>query len=223
MSFRNFQQLVVDRKSWFSSIPNLQAHADRREGTLALSDATFLSQMRGAGAIMSPSINQFVAQCWTLTEQESSLMWAAYVPTGNGVAIASTLGGLRRGFLFDYRERVCIGIIKYEDYTNGWAMLQPSRRRGAGQYDYRNLCLTKWREYQEEKEIRLLVNGFLLGVNFSYGPGDLVPVVTENLVKGIILPPNASPYVRKQVSNLVHKHCNGISICESALAVDHYY
>jgi hypothetical protein len=114
--------------------------------------------------------------CWHARRHENVAMWERYRPaTGCGVAIASTVGSLKRS-LHEFRlkpsygsERIVVGGVRYIDYANE-EMTDGSML---------GIFLHKRIEYQDEQEVRALLS---LRMASEYGveiPDDGVTVSVD--------------------------------------------
>lgn len=54
--------------------------------------------------------------CWHMNERESAAMWGLYQHEGRGVAVKSTLGGLKKSVACDSRS-VYVARVNYIDYA----------------------------------------------------------------------------------------------------------
>lgn len=92
------------------------------------------------------NFRRFVAiSCWHMSDDESAALWDKYAPTGEGVAIESSVGGLIDA-LTGSPEIVFVGAVRYIDYKT------EAIREG----NLYNPFLHKRRSFTHEKELRAI-------------------------------------------------------------------
>ncbi len=130
--------------------------------------------------------------CWHARAHENVAMWERYRPaTGCGVAVASTVGALKRS-LREFRlqpsygaELVSIGTVRYIDYATE-AMTNSSML---------GIFLHKRVEYQDETEVRALLS-LRMAVEFGVeipDDGVTISVDPRELIDEVRVSPNATP------------------------------
>lgn len=133
------------------SLPNLR-EPPRLEDFHYLGDASKLTeeQRRSIAYLLEaphPLDRQVVAvNCWQMNDYESTAMWQSYVSAGEGLAIQSTLGSLKRAFE-PTTENVLIAPVAYIDHAID--------RIPRG--NFLHAFLRKRKNFEHERELRALL------------------------------------------------------------------
>lgn len=88
-----------------------------------------------------------LANCWSMREEDSLPMWKSYIPDGDGVAVCTTFGKLRESINSCSDVSYHAGKVVYFDYFD---YLKESD-------NFFNFIMSKPRQYNYEKELRILV------------------------------------------------------------------
>ncbi len=89
--------------------------------------------------------------CWHINEIESSAMWDVYCGRGNGIAIKSTFGRLKRAF-DKFEKNVYIGKVNYDiDYID-------PNNQGISEKNLFNYVLNKQKFFEYENELRCVIS-----------------------------------------------------------------
>ena len=216
MSFAKFTSLIATESLYFS---RLDQHSDEMEGLVSTNPENIEHRKY---IRFSSYIN-----CWHINNNESDAMWKIYGPTGENVAIKSTVGALKKS-LKDGTP-VCIGRIDYEE----------------GEIPGDNLywpVVFKRKPFQHEEELRLCISSpgsdnppnltqlkkelVLLGVKDpsdmkllkGIGPkGILVRVDMSQLLKEVLICPSAKQYLLEAVGYILKSKGYPLRIGKSIL------
>lgn len=126
------------------------------------------------------------ATCWHLCDHESVAMWRQYASEGKGLAIRSTYDRLRRSLGHVHGQGHTLGSVEYIDYAS--AMMPKG--------DACEIALLKRREFQHEKELRILV-------------ADVprrrmaIPCALEELMAEVVLAPQAPGWLLEVIKNVL--------------------
>ncbi|GAB1620645.1 DUF2971 domain-containing protein [Agarivorans albus] len=160
--------------------------------------------------------------CWHQNNHESEAMWKLYVPSGEGVAIRTTVGKLKSS-LEKSKEYVEISSVNYIDYESDSieesSILAPFR--------------TKRKSFEHEREIRALIfrgggegnnlNSHIELINPTINSGITVPVSLDNLIQDIYISPTASDWFKQLVLNVMKKYTYDFKVSQSMLTNKPYY
>jgi hypothetical protein len=127
---------------------------------------------------------KFGVSCWHESEYDSDAMWKLYCPSGDGIAIESTVGQLTASL--GARNDLTVGRVRYMDFDN-----DPIEK---GHENYR--LFLKRKCFEHEKEIRATI---LLQ---KEGTGERVPCDLATLITRITVSPTAQPYVKEAIEAL---------------------
>ena len=214
MDFEKFWSLVAEKILYFSSIDTLKRE-DPYEGSYYASE--FFNDIDSSEAKhVVGLVNQcgppMTVNCWHLSENESMAMWRMYTKDGKGIAIQSTVGGLKKA-LRSNGEEILIGKIKYTDdpieHPTDWTLDKFS-------------CITTKRTcYDFEKELRVFV--WDADDNRRTQDGSLkLPVEVDVLIDRILLAPT-SDEMRPKVRALLADYRVDIPIAVSSLLTNPKY
>ena len=208
MSFAKFCSLLQRKELFFSLVGDME---DRYEGFI------YPPIPREHGDRLQQAEHQVhdelrkrartaLISCWTESGHESSLMWEAYAGA-EGVAVRTTFQHLKESIHSVAKLPVTFGQVEYVDY----------RRKEVSRFDWAPL-FHKRMEYRGEGELRAVLPGppFNDGyVNFDADirldpdvaeqRGRYIPVNLEILVKEVVLPPHAAPWLGQVVNAVMHK------------------
>jgi hypothetical protein len=129
--------------------------------------------------------------CWHGQQHENAAMWDRYQPsTGFGVAVASTVGALKRS-MREFRlrpnygaEQIYVGAVRYIDY----AAEEMTDRSMLGVFLYKRI------EYRDEREVRVLLS-LRMAVEFGVeipDHGVVVSIDTRELIDEVRVCPAAT-------------------------------
>jgi hypothetical protein len=142
----------------YAPVQNLKKEADNQQNLKENLDKLYSQtsageypEDRNAGEKVSQVYEMIrsnsLASCWCMAESDSLVMWNSYIPSGDGVAISTTFGNLksaiRNGEDFDYYA----GEVNYYDYFGDFL----------GTTNYFDYVMSKPKQYEFEKELRLLM------------------------------------------------------------------
>ncbi|WLD13215.1 DUF2971 domain-containing protein [Planctellipticum variicoloris] len=130
--------------------------------------------------------DQVLINCWQKAEHESSIMWRAYTPQGQGVAIRSTVGAFKKA-LDDAVENVHFGNVRYVDYSTDLAE----------RWKRMPIFYVKQPQFEGESEFRATISRFS-----ASNPGQIpswdvtkvhdgigVKVDLQKLLEGVVISP----------------------------------
>jgi hypothetical protein len=120
-----------------------------------------------------------VVNCWHISEVESAAMWNLY-SGDRGLAIRTTLGGLKRSFAPDSRP-VYISQVEYLDFSDTAGPTLPYHSGYA-----------KRRSFAHERELRACT--FISEGDVS--PGAFVVVDLAVLIDAVFVAPESEPWIR---------------------------
>jgi len=176
MDFAKFIDLLENSRLWFARADLLD---DPREGDLTEAE---VSQIRHSAPadLAEANITAFrklrrenFVNCWT-TSGESMAMWDLYARGSAGVAIKSTVGGLKRAIV-DAQDRVFIGVVEYLD----WRTDTPWRNNVLSQYVRKDFG------FAHEKEVRMIIWAAGSSMPTDVEAGDLARL--HNLIRPLLV------------------------------------
>jgi hypothetical protein len=158
--------------------------------------------------------------CWHMGEHESAAMWQLYAPTGEGVAVRSTVGRLagslpqtptpHRTGITD----ISIGRVKYLDYDR--------ERIPEGNFYWP--FVHKRRSYEHERELRALTitpAGEPEHCAPSSGPGGIaIPINVEQLIDRVFVAPSAPAWFEELIRAILGKLGLRVQVEKSRLGED---
>jgi hypothetical protein len=156
-----------------------------------------------AGLLLRFASQALYVSCWQEDEDESAGMWESFVQGNNGVAVRTTLGALRGVLDAGSADRdVFLGRVEYLDYRAGsW-----------GDFHWFAPAFHKRRIFRQEQEIRAVIvwpsyrdlaDG---AADFPAAAGITVPVDLNLLIRGIVIAPEASPWLSGLVTSVLHRY-----------------
>ena len=142
-----------------------------------------------------------LVSCWHLNEYESAAMWGLHVKRGEGVAVRSTIGRMKRAFEAE-SEVVYIGKVNYVDYAEeevptGNILYLPQHKR---------------KSFEHEHELRAMICA--VGEATS---GKLVMVDLNELVERVFVAPNSPVWVHQLVKKVLLRYRLDAEVVHSAL------
>jgi hypothetical protein len=165
--------------------------------------------------------------CWHINNNESDAMWKIYGPSGENVAIKSTVGALKTS-LKDGTP-VCIGKVNYnEDEIPGENLYWPVtfKRKPFRHEEELRLCVSSPgcdnppNLTQLKKELELLGVNELSDVRLLKGIGPKgisVRVDMSQLLKEVLICPSAKQYLNEAVDHILKSKGHHIRIGKSIL------
>jgi hypothetical protein len=162
----------------------------------------------------------YLINSWHFNEYESAALWELY-STKAGIAIQSTLKGLKESFAKNFDDTIWIGAIKYIDYNrdpmNEWNILEAfviKRPSFSHENEIRAItCLPDDKvgkkvfsnsDIEREKKspsIPRVVDPVELTDNGKYVKVDL-----EKLINKVYVSPNAPSYFKEVVESIISKY-----------------
>lgn len=228
--FEHFESILREEELWFARADQFP---DDFEGTITKMDDIRIDRlwdnfdMDGVGDIdegfrkrARMMRSQTYLNCWRIGQEESAVVWDAYLQGEYGVAIETTIGKLKKHLEFPCTFEW--GRIRYLDYLDEWmprlALSQPEP------------FFHKRNAFWLEQEFRMAAfpHGFLPVdaspdndlIKESYGETPTEKQFSVNLNKmidSIYLAPNSPDWFIELVSQQAGKHLNSFEIKESAL------
>lgn len=169
-----------------------------------------------------------MVSCWHAVAHESAAMWKLYAPSNAGVAIRSTVGGLRKALgapppcpgNFFGGDQFRIGMVEYVDYASFHIPID----NAAAPF------FRKRRSFEHERELRALFMRWPVNAegweDHSQQPKDngvLFPVDLGSLVCEIRIAPQAPRWYSVLVSKVVHRYGIGVEPRQSELDAEPLY
>ena len=142
----------------------------------------------------------FFANCWSINEYESSLMWGHYLKHGTGVCIVSKYENIINSFNDIFERPIVIGRVDYRDFESENIIRDSSYR----------VFFTKKTEFTDEKELRTLLwlpeydSKFKQRENPVEGFG--VHVDTKKLIQKIVVSPNCPQNFFEEVKSVTKRY-----------------
>ena len=148
--------------------------------------------------------------CWYIAAIESDAMWKLYSKSGEGVAICSTAGSLRRCFA-QLEDNVFINRVEYIDYGKD---VVPA-------HDPVHWFLRKRKSFAHENELRaIIIKKELPGTGVSGGNGFMVPVPLENLIFSVHVCFTSTEWFIDVVNSIMKKYSLQRVATRSSLATE---
>jgi hypothetical protein len=199
MNFATFAALLLNRAIFFSRLDRAEDPWDGvfpRRSCDPDEVAAYFSQLEvpqeffreiaqaAAGHATDPDSGRvsYCVNCWHINRFESDAMWKTYSLVGQGIAIRSTVGRLKRSFASAARP-VFIGRVSYYDY--GRILINP--------FQVFPVVLCKRKSFQHERELRCILYDSALGFKSEFG--EHVPVDLKALVNKVVLSPRSEPWL----------------------------
>ncbi len=151
--------------------------------------------------------------CWHQNNHESEAMWKLYVPSGEGVALRTTIKSLKQS-LTSADEPMQISNVNYINYDRDLIdenlVLAP--------------FITKRKSFEHEREVRALIYrpGDDLNTHVEYSEptidsGILVPLDLNILIEDIYISPTASVWFTDLIKSVVKKYSYDFKVYQSTL------
>jgi len=151
--------------------------------------------------------------CWHQNNYESEAMWKLYVPSGEGIAIRTTIKNLKNS-LANYDEPMEISNVNYINYERDLI--------------HENLTLapfiTKRKSFEHEREIRALIyrpgDDLNTHVEYSFSTIDLgifVPLNLNILIKDIYIAPTANEWFSDLIKRVIKRYSFNFKVSQSNL------
>lgn len=145
-----------------------------------------------------------LVNCWHAREHETHGLWQSYVPTGEGLAIRTSIDRLQ-GALRVTLHPVYAGLVMYIDYDT---TVLPD--------DVLNfLYLYKRLYFEDEREFRLVI-----GTEGMASSGLRVEVDLDVLIADVVVPPTASQWFTHEVALLFEHYGYPRIVRQSEIARD---
>lgn len=161
--------------------------------------------------------------CWYQNELESVAMWELYASRAAGIAIRTTYGRLYDAIdenaLTEY-ESLFFTRVRYLDYDH------QSFETHRAQYDLLTAFFHKFRSFEHEREVRVVLPGPLLGeTNLKTNSfGVYLPVDLHLLIETVYVAPAAPPWFQDVVQAVMTKWgMTSIPVVRSDLSRDPMY
>ncbi|MGF6769473.1 hypothetical protein P3T18_001943 [Paraburkholderia sp. GAS199] len=150
--------------------------------------------------------------CWRGSGDDSMAMWSLYGRSTAAVAVTTTVSQLRTSLKipFPYQSE-----IKQVRYVKHW-------RDPALQYEpYANVFTYKVKAYEYEEEVRVLIDRYEENIEDSdLPPGMSIPVVLADLIRSIVIHPEAQGWFESLIRNIVQRYGLPVEVRRSKLAYD---
>ena len=153
MSAQRLGELIQDRRLTLSSLLSMD---DKKEGCLPEGQREAVSQelpfaLPAFDDTASVQARWIFVSCWTEVIEESPEHWCAYGSNGSEVAIASTVGRLRKATIDARQCQYLISRVKYVSQTENYLL---SDNNGGGLVG--PALWKRKEEFEWEREIRLV-------------------------------------------------------------------
>lgn len=140
----------------------------------------------------------YKVSCWTLKENESNLMWKAYIESGIGLAIQSTFKRFTEALEVEENWDVCLSEVKYIDHT---------KESNLGLTDLSRI-VTKNKCFSDETELRGIVLDIPekgLTEQGNQVKGIFVNIDPTRLIEKVVISPYAPEWFQDMVLSLNSK------------------
>lgn len=159
------------------------------------------------------SRQRMYANCWHLNNHESAAMWHVYSRDAASIALQSTFERLRDCL----PDSIHIGIVKYIDYETESVPF-------GNLFDY---FLHKRKSFEHERELRALISTESVTVDGkatwdvpSEQPGIEVSVDLPQLIKQVVIAPEAPSWFLDLVVKVVKRYGFGLEVRQSSLSAE---
>jgi hypothetical protein len=154
---------------------------------------------------------QIFINCWHINEFESAAMWDLYNKNGEGIAIKSTYGNLKKCFI-EENEALIIGKVKYLDYNSEWMPEGNSFHK----------IFHKRKSFLHENELRISYQDFSLklhtdGSEESPVKGMYFKVDLNCLINQVYISPDSPKWVSDLITSLSIKYGLSAEVVKSNL------
>jgi hypothetical protein len=175
-------------------------------------------QLEGLSILFNEIRRFTIINCWNISEYESSSLWSLYTKTGQGIAIQSTFGRLKRCFGSEVKpstiphKGVFICKVKYIDFKNESIfedyLLSP--------------FVHKRKSFEHENELRAIIMMVPFKANqnhaLSLNPkkivetpdifalGEYIDINLEELIENVFVSPFSPDWFRSLVDSVIKKY-----------------
>lgn len=141
---------------------------------------------------------------WYLSGYESAAMWSLYSKIGSGIAIQSTIGGLR----CEMPPNVCVGKVMYVNFETAKIDVK---------HDIRGFFFLKRNHFEHEREVRAL---------YSVSNSDTAPakpgryvegVHLERMIQSVVLAPRTPDWFRDSIEEVMKTFLPDVHVRKSSL------
>jgi len=200
MDWPRFFVLLKTKRLFFSSGEVLHSYdpfegsLPKRELDIYLSKMPLDSVQRGQQHLRK----EISASCWHYNDTESIAMWKLYAPTGNGIAIQTTIPEFKRAFERT-SEDVYAGKVIYINYdTDTFYQDEPEG------YSFLNgfvAFIHKRQQFEHEREYRAIVSKPIEAGQSR--PGIEIEVDLSLLVKRVVVAPKTLSWMEQAVQSVL--------------------
>ncbi|WKV12188.1 DUF2971 domain-containing protein [Marivirga harenae] len=146
----------------------------------------------------------FIVNCWHQNDGESDAMWRLYLKSNEGVAIQSTVRGLKAAFESS-DEEVAISKVRYLDYEKD--VWYDKKDYPVKSYNLSSPIIHKRKAFEHERELRLFAE-IQDAVHDDYywednENGKFISCDLNKLIHKIILPPTSGGDVKRKVEEIL--------------------
>ncbi|MBR0827541.1 hypothetical protein JQ596_18610 [Bradyrhizobium manausense] len=172
----------------------------------------FFDQMR---TMRKDSVQQYLINCWHMSEFESAAMWKLYSTTNESVCVRSTYRRLRSCL----PQSVFIGEVNYIDYD----------KQSFPGYQALNYIMHKRISFSHERELRAVFWEWLgtpeaQPYKRRIGASGLsIEIDLSSLIEQVYVSPTAAPWFAKLVEDMTAKCGFAFPVGQSALATAPLY
>lgn len=147
--------------------------------------------------------------CWHASGDDSMAMWSLYGRSTAAVAVTTTVGQLRDALKLPYSR----SAIKKVKYVKHW------RDPNIVYEPYSNVFSYKVKAYEYEKEVRVIIDRYEENIDDATLPGGIPgTVVLPDLLRSIVIHPEAEPWFEKLIRNVVKRYELSVEVRRSKLA-----
>lgn len=184
-----------------------------------LQNAQLLKMASQTASFRREVCNNSYVSCWHMSEYESTAMWRIYCSSVESVCIQATYKKLCDVLPVD----VHVGMVKYVDYS----------RDSFDSTNVLNPLMHKRLSFEHEREVRAVI-WELPRDKYPHAPphplqdcisefGARVSIPIDGFVENICLHPEAAPWFRLVVEDVVARYNKKIPVLDSALNFGPYY
>lgn len=165
--------------------------------------------------IPAKQVTQWVyVNCWHENEHESAAMWAQYIKSGEGIALRSSVGRLKRSTARD-ETVVFVGRVKYIDYEKDGL---PAEALGNVLHAFAH----KRKSFEHEREVRALTVGNSKTTKLSGGTmvlpvGVSVAADLSELLESVHVAPGSPTWFLEVVKSITDRFGLLVAVKQSAL------
>ena len=150
--------------------------------------------------------------CWHMNNFESAAMWELYATKGNGIAVQTTFGDMKKSFT-ESSHPLIAAEVKYIDYTKDNVL----------DGNIMSPFIYKRKSFEHEREFRLMISEQLNaldgkgGFKESSNSGISIEICPRQLIKNVYLSPNSEKWFEELVDVLVRKYNLKANVIQSKL------